>query len=368
MKKHVAHKAPKRVKYIEFGVSSASDIRKSSEIQINHRDLYYSDTRDPVKNGVLDRRLGISDKKSFCETCGLQLADCIGHWGHINLCVPVFHIGFFKAITTILQCICKSCCRVMLNETERISFIKRLRTVGIDNLRTQQIIKSVTATCKKVTYCMHCKGTNGVVKKAGPLKIVHEKFRQKRTAIEQSEFISKLETAVKDSPELKSVVRKAQEELTPLRVFQLFQRIPDEDCELMGLDKNNGRPEQLLWTAIPVPPCCIRPSVAQDDKSNEDDLTVKLTEIIFINSLIESGINKGASVGNIMEQWDFLSLAVAMYISSEVPGVPAQISGKPIRGFTQRLKGKQGRFRGNLSGKRVDFSGRTVISPDPNMG
>ncbi|OMJ08652.1 DNA-directed RNA polymerase III subunit rpc1 [Smittium culicis] len=318
MKKHVAHKAPKRVKYIEFGVSSASDIRKSSEIQINHRDLYYSDTRDPVKNGVLDRRL--------------------------------------------------SCCRVMLNETERISFIKRLRTVGIDNLRTQQIIKSVTATCKKVTYCMHCKGTNGVVKKAGPLKIVHEKFRQKRTAIEQSEFINKLETAVKDSPELKSVVRKAQEELTPLRVFQLFQRIPDEDCELMGLDKNNGRPEQLLWTAIPVPPCCIRPSVAQDDKSNEDDLTVKLTEIIFINSLIESGINKGASVGNIMEQWDFLSLAVAMYISSEVPGVPAQISGKPIRGFTQRLKGKQGRFRGNLSGKRVDFSGRTVISPDPNMG
>lgn len=40
---------------------------------------------------------------------------------------------------------------------------------------------------------------------------------------------------------------------------------------------------------------------------------------------------------------------------------------KPIRGFCQRLKGKQGRFRGNLSGKRVDFSGRTVISPDPNL-
>ena len=40
---------------------------------------------------------------------------------------------------------------------------------------------------------------------------------------------------------------------------------------------------------------------------------------------------------------------------------------KPIRGFCQRLKGKQGRFRGNLSGKRVDFSGRTVIGPDPNL-
>jgi DNA-directed RNA polymerase III subunit RPC1 len=56
-----------------------------------------------------------------------------------------------------------------------------------------------------------------------------------------------------------------------------------------------------------------------------------------------------------------------MYINSELPGIPSQPGQKPIRGFAQRLKGKQGRFRGNLSGKRVDFSGRTVISPDPNL-
>ena len=56
-----------------------------------------------------------------------------------------------------------------------------------------------------------------------------------------------------------------------------------------------------------------------------------------------------------------------MYVNSELPGVPSQPGQKPIRGFVQRLKGKQGRFRGNLSGKRVDFSGRTVISPDPNL-
>lgn len=60
-------------------------------------------------------------------------------------------------------------------------------------------------------------------------------------------------------------------------------------------------------------------------------------------------------------------MSVAVYINSELPGVPLQMAQKPIRGFCQRLKGKQGRFRGNLSGKRVDFSGRTVISPDPNL-
>ena len=67
------------------------------------------------------------------------------------------------------------------------------------------------------------------------------------------------------------------------------------------------------------------------------------------------------------EHWEFLQLSVAMYINSELPGVPSQAGQKPMRGFVQRLKGKQGRFRGNLSGKRVDFSGRTVISPDPNL-
>lgn len=56
-----------------------------------------------------------------------------------------------------------------------------------------------------------------------------------------------------------------------------------------------------------------------------------------------------------------------MYINSEIPGVPPIQGQKPMRGFVQRLKGKQGRFRGNLSGKRVDFSARTVISPDPNL-
>src|SRR6201990_3018594 len=56
-----------------------------------------------------------------------------------------------------------------------------------------------------------------------------------------------------------------------------------------------------------------------------------------------------------------------MYINSEQPGISNLQPGKPVRGFVQRLKGKQGRFRGNLSGKRVDFSGRTVISPDPNL-
>ena len=70
----------------------------------------------------------------------------------------------------------------------------------------------------------------------------------------------------------------------------------------------------------------------------------------------------------ILEDWDFLQLQCALYINSELSGKSLNMKPtKSSRGIIQRLKGKQGRFRGNLSGKRVDFSGRTVISPDPNL-
>lgn len=252
--------------------------------------------------------------------------------------------------------------------------------------------------------CPHCGSINGTVKKASALKIVHDKFRAKKTADDKERWKLTFARAVESQKELGSYLSKAvHEDLNPAKVLSLFRRISDEvrqpwlnvplgrclslpqDCELLGLRSEFGRPEQYIWQYISVPPVCIRPSVAQDGASNEDDITVKLTEIVFTNALIKQGIAKGAPISQFMacllcvsslvcpsdnfrqEQWEFLQVSVAMYINSELPGIPPQMGQKPMRGFCQRLKGKQGRFRGNLSGKRVDFSGRTVISPDPNL-
>lgn len=102
--------------------------------------------------------------------------------------------------------------------------------------------------------------------------------------------------------------------------------------------------------------------------SNEDDLTIKLQEIVSVNASLAQVLEKGGAGKMVMEAWDHLQVAVGAYINGEMPGLPPTVRAKrPIRGLAQRLKGKQGRFRGNLSGKRVDFSGRTVISPDPNL-
>ncbi|KAG9291493.1 hypothetical protein G9A89_021912 [Geosiphon pyriformis] len=373
MKEQVSEQGFKRIKHIQFGVLSPNDIIKNAEIEVTQRDLY-NDDRTPVEHGVLDGRLGSSgarfDDETECETCRVINKLCIGHFGYIKLVVPIFHIGYFKAVLTILQNICKQCSRVLLTENERRPYLSKLRKPKIERNLRKTIARSISAQCKKVVECPHCAAFNGLVKKCGGMKIIHEKYKNKKAEKEQKQFRATFETAALLLPEVKTHYNKAQEDLHPLKVLRLFQNISGEDCELLGLDPDHGRPELYLWQVIPVPPTVIRPSVPQENASTEDDLTVKLSEIIFANAFLKSALDRGATATQFMEQWEFMQLSAAMYINSDLPGIPNKNnskSSKPIRGLCQRLKGKQGRFRGNLSGKRVDFTGRTVISPDPNL-
>lgn len=328
-------------------------------------------------NGPLDARLGVVKKGIPCETCGEQYDACNGHFGYVKLALPLFHIGYFKLTITILQEICKDCSSILLPEESKRSYLKDLRKPDIDNLRRTQICKKIQEQCKKAGTCYHCGATNGTVKKSGahPLKIIHEKYRRFTASNAKSKqpphslqvFEEKFKLARERNNEIEKHFKKAVDDMNPLRVLNLFRRIIDSDCELLGMDPRDGRPEMFLWQYIPVPPVCIRPSVAQESASTEDDLTQKLSDMVQISNLIREGLRRGAATSQIMEQWDFLQLQAAMYINSDVPSLQSQSAGKAIRGFCQRLKGKQGRFRGNLSGKRVDFSARTVISPDPNL-
>lgn len=361
------HTHPKVIKQLQFSLLSAQDIVKLGEFEVTHRDLYTPADRLPSQNGVLDRRLGTTEKSANCETCGLNTVDCVGHFAYMKLALPVFHIGYFRHILTILQCICKTCARVMLTESARRAFLRRFRRPTLENLARQSLCKQVLAISRKVNTCQHCGAINGTVKKAAALKIVHERFRQKKLTEEAEKWRQSFSNAIKVQNDLdRALSIKGAEELNPLKVLDLFKRMTAEDCELVGMKPSHSRPEHYLWQYIAVPPVAIRPSVNQDGASNEDDLTTKLSEIAFGNSLIKQSLNKSTNTSKLMELWEFLQHSVALYINSDAPGIQ-QSDSKPLRGFCQRLKGKQGRFRGNLSGKRVDFSGRTVISPDPNL-
>lgn len=384
MKEVVVDETPKRIQGLVFSALSAREIVAQSEVEVKTRDLYDLEKGRTVKEfGALDTKMGISSNSNECSTCHGNLASCHGHFGHVRLALPVFHVGYFKAIIQILQCICKNCGHILLDEQTKRKFLADLRRPYIDNLRRMKILKQILDQCKKQRRCFKCNHVNGVVKKAasgaGPaaLKIVHDTFRWigKKSTPEKDLWDQEVDQVLVRNPELEKFTKRMNEDLNPLKVLNLFKHITPDECELLGIDPSRGgRPEMYIWRYLPAPPVCIRPSVMMDAQSNEDDLTVKLTEIVWTSSLIKAGIDKGISINNLMEQWDYLQLSVAMYINSDAAN-PALMpsagggakSSKPIRGFCQRLKGKQGRFRGNLSGKRVDFSGRTVISPDPNL-
>ncbi|KAL2887929.1 DNA-directed RNA polymerase III subunit RPC1 [Ceratocystis lukuohia] len=377
VKQQLVDKLPKRFKAMKFGVQSQQDIFNQSVLEVSDRMLYdIEKNRTPYLHGPLDPRLGTSSKMSKCSTCNELLQTCMGHFGRVKLPLPCFHIGYLGFIITILQNICKTCAHVMLTEKERQSFLKDLRRKDLDNLRRTQYAKKINEQCRKAKTCPKCNAINGTIRKVGVLKLIHDKFTtfNKSTAAkkvppeEKKIFDRSFEEARKQNPELDKHLKKAMEDLNPLRVLNLFKLISPTDCELLGLNPVEGRPEMFIWQSVPAPPVCIRPSVAQDNASNEDDITTKLSEIVWISGMIRSALQRGTPISTIMEQWEYLQLQIAMYVNSDVPGLQQPGFGKSVRGFCQRLKGKQGRFRGNLSGKRVDFSGRTVISPDPNLG
>nr|CCA19646.1 DNAdirected RNA polymerase III largest subunit puta [Albugo laibachii Nc14]CCA23078.1 RNA polymerase III putative [Albugo laibachii Nc14] len=363
---------PVKISHLNFGLLSEVEMMRMSEMRVTSRDLFAVQSRDPAKNGVLDKRLGVSNKSDTCDTCSLRLSDCVGHFGYIKLELPVFHIGFFKAILEILQMICKECSRVLLSPSDRESFLQRVRDPRADALRLKALRKKMATLCKRVVKCPHCQSVNGTVRKvnSSTLKLLHEKFRAKSAQDLRNVFVAQFREAQTINPEIRQHLPKAQQDLSPVIVQELFERIPDQDCELLWIDSSLGRPEKLILNSLLVPPVCIRPSVAMDAGagSNEDDLTIKLQEILQVNFALHAALRQGATLTMVMEDWDFLQIQVAQLMHGDTPGLVKPMNApKSIRGYCQRLKGKQGRFRGNLSGKRVDFSGRTVISPDPNL-
>lgn len=190
----------------------------------------------------------------------------------------------------MLSCICKvslpfgspltypqTCARVLLPPSERAAFLRRFRRPGLETLQRQSASKAVLASCKKRTICSHCGAPNGVVKKSGTLKISHEPYRANKMAEAKSEWMATFKNAIGEDQAIATHLSKAVEDLNPLKVLELFKRVTAEvrcwielvlmnnqDCELLSLHPEIGRPEDYIWQYISVPPPCIRPSVASE--------------------------------------------------------------------------------------------------------
>ncbi len=304
---------------IIFGVLKPEVIKKMAAAKISKTDLYDQEGY-PIEGGLMDPRLGIIDPGLRCRTCGGRLGECKGHFGYLELTKPIIHVHFAKLIYNILRLTCRKCSRILVSPENLEKFKKGKKSMK----RLKSLAKSV---------CPYC---NEKQKKI--------KFLKPTTYVESGKI------------------------LNPVEVRERLQKIPDEDLFYLGI--RGIRPEYFVISLLPVPPVTVRPSITlETGERSEDDLTHKLVDIVRINKRLMENIDLGAPEFIIQDLWELLQYHVATYIDNELSGVPParHRSGRILKTLTQRLKTKEGRFRHNLIGKRVNYSARTVISPDPML-
>ncbi|KAI5189376.1 DNA-directed RNA polymerase III subunit RPC1 [Nematocida minor] len=351
---------PREISRIKFEILKETEIRGMSVLSVTSRDLYGEEGKSPASTGPLDLRLGPSTKDSVCSTCGDKMAECVGHFGHIDLPLPVFHPGLLKNTHKVLQSVCKQCSSLLLPDEIKAQLLLKLRARKGSRTLEQRVIKKVMDECKKTVECSVCFSINGIVRKTG-FKFFHRVHRLKKHDQQKEVEKTYYASSIADNAEIGPWVQNTPDEyISPVLAREILRNISDDAKILLGM---SCCPTALMITCLPVPPATIRPSVLSlDASSNEDDLTIKLSEISYTSQLIREEIEKGTPLHSLSENWDLLQSQCAQLISSD-----ARPDAAKIRSLVQRLKGKHGRFRGNLSGKRVEFSGRTVISPDPNL-
>jgi DNA-directed RNA polymerase subunit A' len=324
---------------IKFSIWSPVEVRKFSVAEVTAPETYDEDGM-PVQGGLMDNRLGTLEPGQKCATCGNTSARCPGHFGHIELAEPVLHIAFIDDIHKLLLITCRSCNKIKLHPEELAKY-KNIRdakaayaVITLENIKEEIIEKA-----KKVKVCPHC-----------------EKEQYDLIFTKPTIFVEKTEAG--------------ENRLLPITIRERLVHIPDADLILLGYDPSTARPEWFVLQVLPVPPVTVRPSIILETGiRSEDDLTHKLVDIIRVNQRLKESKEAGTPPLIVQDLVDLLQYHVTTYFDNEVSGIPQahHRSGRPLKTLTQRLKGKEGRFRGSLSGKRVDFSSRTVISPDPNL-
>lgn len=347
----------KKIEKINFGLLSPEEIRAMSVVTVET-----PDTDDfngfPIEYGLMDSRMGVTDPEFICPTCGFKGGECGGHFGSIELAMPVIHIGFVEVIYKMLRSTCNECGRVLLTNEQIENYTSKIKEALENHKNLNEILK----------------------------KVYYEARRELRTLPDDlNEIDSKhccphcgaLQEAIRlDMP---CTFRQGDYTLSIFEVRERLEKISDEDSFLLGVNPEKARPEWLILSVLPVPPVTVRPSIFINDVDLiYDDLTHKLVDIVRINQRLLENMEAGAPSLIIDDLSLLLQYHVSTYFDNTVSSFPParHRSGRPLVTLMQRLNGyakdsvhdaSRGRFRDNLSGKYVDFAARTVVSPDPNI-
>ena len=332
-----------RIIGVQFGIANPDDIVARSVVEVITDNTYRAG--QPVVGGVFDPKFGVIENGKVCATCKHTNLLCPGHFGHIKLARPVYLYQFLDSIQKILQVVCVNCSNPYLPDEELDIIEKQYSGLDRFNAVRERTTSYKTKELKAESACAHC-GTPA---------------------------IKKIERLEGKPASLQAITYDAEADAIPLQpemVLRMFQRISDQHVSQIGFNPKFSRPDWMICTVLAVPPLTVRPTVVMEDNQRmEDDLTHKLIDIVRNNQRLRDKIDKGDSADIIDKYTELLQFDVATYVDNDIKGVPpaAQRSGRPLKTLKSRLGAKTGRVRGNLMGKRVDFSARSVITPDANI-
>ena len=346
---------------VDFNILGNEEIRRVSVVKsamgIDIPDLY--ENLEAKKGGLIDPRLGTTNNSNYCATCGFNTTYCNGHFGHIDLAEDVFHIGYINYVKRILDVICLRCSRLLVHKDDDV--VQHLLKTKSGKARLSEL-KQIT---KNVKYCSKKKQGCGA-----PVSKIKIEIKKGTASIN---IISEMDSDMKDDNTVEGNSQIHRAILNPEIIHSIFSHINPEHCEMMGIDPEKSHPKDMIHKVFPVPPVQVRPSVRGDfmgGSTMEDDLTHKLADIVKSNNLIQKQKDNANGHSNKFnkDRVHLLQYHIATYFDNDAVTLgKGDPKGKPFKALAPRLKSKEGRFRGNLMGKRGDFSARTVITSDPTI-
>ncbi|CAF3530137.1 unnamed protein product [Rotaria sp. Silwood1] len=315
----------RNVNRIQFGILSPDEIRRMS---VTNPPIEYVDLLEEGKaniQGLMDPRQGPPDQNSKCHTCAGSYVECPGHFGHIEC---QYLILFFISVFSILRCVCFHCSKLLVdpNDSKIIDIIKKTKE------QYRRRLAYVFDACKGQRICQGTKNQNHVTIKTsdgcGRKQPIYRRSGLELT-IEWKQTLNENEGT--------------RSKLSAARVLEIFQKISDPICEILGMNPQQTRPDWMILTVLPVPPMCVRPSISSfDDVTHcHDDLTYNLANIIKANNILREHEQHGEASHIIEEDLQHLQYHCATLIDNNKSGIPksCQKSGTPLKSIKERLEG-----------------------------
>ncbi len=358
-------------------------------------------TQRSEKNGLFDERIfgpekdyecycgkykGIRYKGITCEKCGVEVTKAIvrrERMGHIELASPVSHIWFLRSMPSRISLILG----MSSSDVEKVIYFAGYLITKIDEEEKKRILsdleselktKSKTAQDKKTKerlkdlYQDTKKEIDEIVKGKVLDEIQYHKYSMKYSALFEASIGAEAIYDIFKSLNLEELLANLQKDIEnapSLLKIKLNKRI----SLIKSMINSKIRPEWMFLNYIPVIPPALRPMVALDGgRQATSDVNDLYRRVINRNNRLKKLKIIGAPDVILRNEKRILQEAVDALIDNSIrhnsnSGMMSAAQKRPLKSLADNLKGKKGLFRGNLLGKRVDYSGRSVIVIGPNL-